>query len=103
MSAWLAYVSLCGTGLGMCSRIPQIVRVVQRGSAADISARALAMNIAANMCFLTYASAHAQWPIALNNVVVILLDGTLIGLRARLGEMKKSASGSDLTLLSPDE
>lgn len=103
MSEWLTYISLFGTGLGMCSRVPQIVRVVQRASAADISARALCMNIAANACFFTYSTAHAQWPIALNNAVVIVLDGTLLTLRARYRDIKKSSSGTDLTLLVPSD
>lgn len=57
------------------------------------------MNIAANACFFTYSTAHAQWPIALNNAVVIILDGALLTLRTRYQDLKKSSSGSDLTLL----
>ena len=94
-----SYVSLCGTALGVTSRVPQIMRVVQRESGADLSSRALAMNITANACFLVYSAAHYQWPIALNNVAVICLDGTLLALKRRFSGMKKRSSETDLTLL----
>lgn len=97
------YVSLAGTCLGVSSRIPQIVRVVSRQSGADLSSRALAMNISANVCFACYALAHEQWPILLNNMAVITLDGALICLRSRYGQMKKVSSGSDLSLMVNDE
>ena len=74
-------------------------RVCQRRSAEDLSGRALAMNIAANTCFLVYSASHAQWPIALNNVAVIALDGTLLALRRRSRGIKKRSSETDLTLL----
>jgi uncharacterized protein with PQ loop repeat len=97
------YVSLAGTCLGISSRVPQIIRVVSRQSGADLSSRALAMNIAANACFACYALAHDQWPILLNNAAVITLDGALIFLRSRYGQMKKVSSGSDLHLMVSDE
>lgn len=96
------YVSLCGTAMGITSRIPQIVRVWQRRSGDDLSARALGLNIAANLCFLTYSATHAQWPVAINNLAVVLLDGTLIGLRNKFRGMKKSSSGTDLAMLGEE-
>lgn len=58
------------------------------------------MNITANWCFLVYSVSHEQWPIALNNVAVIALDGTLFMLRYRFRKMKKRDSETDLTMLS---
>ena len=97
------YVSLAGTCLGITSRIPQIVRVAARQSGEDLSPRALAMNITANACFACYAIAHEQWPILVNNVAVITLDGTLVYMRSRYGQLKKVSSGSDLNLLVSDK
>lgn len=92
-------VSLCGTGLGVLSRVPQIVRVMQRKTAADLSAKALAMNITANLCFLSYSLWNAQWPIALNNAAVVSLDGTLLYLRGRYSRIKRHTSDTDLSML----
>lgn len=97
------YISLGGTALGMTSRIPQIVRVWQRRSGDDLSARALALNITANLCFLTYSVAHAQWPVAVNNLAVVALDGALLVLRNRFRGMKKSSSGTDLAMMGGEE
>lgn len=97
------YISLIGTALGMCSRVPQLLRVYERQSGGDISARALLMNICANLCFLSYSASHEQWPIAINNVVVVSLDSALLHARFKFGEMKKSSSGTDLSLMVPDD
>lgn len=97
-----AVVSLVGTALGMCSRVPQILRVYERQSASDISGRALLMNIVANACFATYSLAHSQWPILANNTVVVTLDGTLLGLRYHYGHMKKSSSQSNLVSMGEE-
>ena len=94
---WSALVSLFGTFLGVTSRAPQIYRVVQRRSAADISGRALLMNITANLCFGLYALDNEQWPILVNNLCVIGLDGALYGLRRHYGAMKKVSSEQDLS------
>lgn len=92
-------VSLCGTGLGILSRVPQIARVIRRRSADDLSSRALGMNVLANLCFLSYSTWHAKWPIAINNVAVVSLDGTLLYLRGRYGRIKKNSSDTDLRML----
>ena len=94
-------LSLVGTGLGVCSRVPQIHHVISRRSAADISRRALTMNIAANACFAIYAVDHAQYPILLNNFAVIVLDGTLLLLRNRYATMKKASSSDNLVEMDP--
>lgn len=98
----VTYVSLFGTALGVSSRIPQIIRVVSRQSGADLSKRALLMNVSANVCFALYSLVHDQWPILLNNVAVICLDGSLIFLRGKYGKMKKISSGTDLSLMVDD-
>ena len=99
METVTSVISLVGTALGVSSRVPQIIRVYQRKSAEDLSGRALVMNITANGCFLIYSASHAQWPIALNNIAVIALDGTLLALRQRYRGIKKRSSETDLTLL----
>jgi drug/metabolite transporter (DMT)-like permease len=90
-------ISLLGTALGVGSRVPQIVRVHQRGSA-----RALAMTVTANCCFAVYSLYNEQWPVLANNVAVISLDSTLLAMRHHYAGMKKSASGSDLVLIGAE-
>ena len=96
-------LSLLGTALGVGSRVPQIHHVVSRRSAADISCRALVMNITANACFAAYSLDNKQYPILLNNVAVIALDGALLLLRQRYAAMKKTASSEDLVAMGDTE
>ena len=95
-------ISLVGTALGIGSRVPQIVRVHQRRSALDLSARALAMNVTANCCFAVYSLYNQQWPVLANNIAVITLDSTLLAMRHHYAGMKKSSSGSDLVLMGAE-
>lgn len=92
--------SLLGTALGICARVPRIARVVHQQSAADVSTRAVGVDIASNMCFLVYSSAEQQWPILLHNVLVIALDGALLALCSQYRGLKKVSSGTDLPLMA---
>ena len=89
-------ISLFGTALGVCSRMPQIYRVWARRSGADLSSRALCMNISANVCFATYPIDNNQLPILFNNCAIVALDGILLMLRTKYTKLKKNASEENL-------
>ena len=52
----------------------------------------MAINITANSCFLFYTLVHQQWPIMLNCLSVITLESSLVCMKYKYGQMKKSSS-----------
>lgn len=56
----------------------------------------MAINITANSCFLFYTIVHEQYPIMLNCLSVISLEGSLIYMKYKFGNMKKTASQTNL-------
>ena len=89
-------VSIVGTCCGLFSRVPQVYKTYMSRSADDLSSQTLAINITANTCFLFYTIVHEQYPIMLNCITVITLESSLIYMKHRFGQMKKSSSQTDL-------
>ena len=55
------------------------------------------LNIFANSCFLFYMIVHEQYPIMLNSISVITLEGSLLYMKKKyITDMKKSSSGQSL-------
>ena len=88
--------SIVGTCCGLFSRVPQVYKTYMSRSADDLSSQTLAINITANTCFLFYTIVHEQYPIMLNCITVITLESSLIYMKHRFGQMKKSSSQTDL-------
>ena len=57
------------------------------------------LNISANMCFLFYTIVHEQYPIMANCLAVITLEGKLLFMKNKFGDMKKSSSQTNLVNL----
>ena len=89
-------ISIVGTCLGLFSRVPQVYKTYTTRSAGDLSTNTMAINITANSCFLFYTIVNRQYPIMLNCLSVITLEGSLIYMKNKFGEMKKSSSGTNL-------
>ena len=89
-------ISVIGTCCGLFSRIPQVYKTYTTRSAKDLSSSTLTINITANSCFLFYSIVNGQYPIILNCLSVITLEGSLIYMKKSFGEMKKSSSGTNL-------
>tara|TARA_Y100000389_G_scaffold50655_4_gene46360 strand:- start:1262 stop:1597 length:336 start_codon:yes stop_codon:yes gene_type:complete len=89
-------VSIVGTCCGLFSRVPQVYKTYMSRSANDLSSQTLAINITANSCFLFYTIVHEQYPIMLNCITVITLESSLIYMKHKFGQMKKSSSQTDL-------
>jgi uncharacterized protein with PQ loop repeat len=96
-------VSMVGTACGLFSRLPQVYKTYTTKSAGDLSSRTMMINITANSCFLFYTIVHKQYPIMLNCLSVITLEGSLIYMKSKFGEMKKSSSGINLLELDNTE
>ena len=61
----------------------------------------MAINITANSCFLFYTIVHQQWPIMLNCLSVITLESSLVYMKHKYGQMKKSSSQTSLVDMVP--
>ena len=90
------YVSMIGTCFGLFSRVPQVYKTYKSQSANDLSNHTMMINISANSCFLFYTIVNEQWPIMLNCLSVITLEGSLVYMKYSFGTIKKSSSGTSL-------
>ena len=91
-----AIVSSIGTCFGLISRVPQVYKTYQSKSANDLSDRTMCLNIMANSCFLFYTIVHEQYPIMLNCISVICLESSLVYMKYKFGQIKKSSSQTNL-------
>ena len=96
-------ISLIGTGCGMISRVPQVIKTYKSKSANDLSNHTMRLNIFANSCFLFYMIVNEQWFIMINCLSVITLEGSLMLMKYNFKDMKKSSSGTSLVDLVPEE
>lgn len=91
-----SFVSMMGTCFGLFSRVPQVYKTYTTQSAGDLSNQTMLINIAANSCFLFYTIVNEQYPIMLNCLSVITLEGSLVYMKHRFGQLKKSSSQTNL-------
>ena len=96
-------ISLIGTGCGLFSRVPQVIKTYKTKSANDLSNHTMGLNIFANSCFLFYMIVNEQWFIMINCLSVITLEGSLMFMKYNFKDMKKSSSGTSLVDLVPEE
>ena len=89
-------ISAIGTTCGLSSRIPQVYKTYTSRSANDLSSKTMILNITANSCFLFYSTVNEQYPIILNCLSVIILEGSLLYMKNNFKNMKKSSSGTSL-------
>ena len=89
-------ISVIGTCCGLFSRVPQVYKTYKTRSAKDLSTTTMAINITANSCFLFYSIVNKQYPIMLNCMSVITLEGSLIYMKKTFRDIKKSSSGTSL-------
>ena len=89
-------VSMIGTCFGLFSRIPQVYKTYTTKSAGDLSNQTMLINITANSCFLFYTIVNEQYPIMFNCISVITLEGSLVYMKHKFGQIKKSSSQTNL-------
>ena len=89
-------VSMIGTCFGLFSRVPQVYKTYTTQSAGDLSNQTMIINITANSCFLFYTIVNEQYPIMFNCLSVITLEGSLVYMKHKFGQMKKSSSQTNL-------
>ena len=96
-------VSLIGTGCGLFSRVPQVMKTYKSKSAKDLSLKTMVINIFANSCFLFYMIVNKQYFIMFNCISVITLEGSLVYMKHKFKHIKKSSSGLSLVEMVPDD
>ena len=96
-------VSLIGTGCGLFSRVPQVIKTYKSKSANDLSNKTMLINIFANSCFLFYMIVNEQYFIMFNCISVITLEGSLVYMKHKFKSIKKSASGTSLVDMVPED
>ena len=90
------FASVIGTCCGLFSRVPQVYRTYKTKSANDLSTNTMVINITANTCFLFYMIVNEQYPIMINCLSIITLEGSLIYMKKKFGKMKKVSSQTEL-------
>lgn len=96
LESFASIVSIFGTCCGLVSRVPQVYKTYKTKSINDLSENTMRLNIMANSCFLFYTLVHKQYPIMMNCLAVITLEGSLMYMKKRFGQMKKSSSQTSL-------
>lgn len=95
-------VSMIGTCFGLFSRVPQVYKTYTTKSAGDLSNQTMLINITANSCFLFYTIVNEQYPIMINCLSVITLEGSLVYMKHKFGKLKKSSSQTNLIDINLD-
>ena len=94
------FASVIGTCCGLFSRVPQVYQTYKTKSANDLSTNTMVINITANTCFLFYMIVNKQYPIMINCLSVITLEGSLIYMKKKFGKMKKVSSQTELSKMN---
>ena len=94
------FASVIGTCCGLFSRVPQVYQTYKTKSANDLSTNTIVINITANSCFLFYMIVNEQYPIIINCLSVITLEGSLIYMKKKFGKMKKVSSQTELSKMN---
>ena len=97
------FVSLIGTGCGLFSRVPQVIKTYKSRSANDLSSKTMFINIFANSCFLFYMIVNEEYFIMFNCISVITLEGSLLFMKSKFKHMKKSSSQKSLVDMIEEE
>ncbi len=97
------FVSLIGTGCGLFSRVPQVIKTYKSKSANDLSDKTMVINIFANSCFLFYMIVNEEYFIMFNCISVITLEGSLLFMKSKFKHMKKSSSQKSLVDMIEEE
>ena len=90
------FISVIGTGCGLFSRVPQVIKTYKSKSANDLSEKIMFINIFANSCFLFYMVVNEEYFIMFNCISVITLEGSLLFMKSKFKHMKKSSSQKSL-------
>jgi uncharacterized protein with PQ loop repeat len=78
LESFASIVSIFGTCCGLVSKVPQVYKTYKTKSVNDLSENTMRLNITANSCFLFYTLVHKQYPIMMNCLAVITLEGSLL-------------------------
>ncbi len=87
-SAWVNAVGVAAAVCSMVSFMPQIAKILREHNASAVSLRMYFVTVAGFACWIAYGVASGSWPVAVSNVINLLLAGTILVLKWRLDGAK---------------
>ena len=83
-AAWVNSVGVAAAVCSMISFMPQIAKIVREQDASAVSLQMYLVTVAGFVCWIAYGLASGSWPVAVSNVINLLLSGTILALKWRL-------------------
>jgi MtN3 and saliva related transmembrane protein len=94
-TAWVSAIGVAAAVCSMTSFIPQIVKIARERDASGVSLRMYAVTVTGFAFWIAYGTLIGSWPVAVSNVINLLLSGAILALKWRLsGHEPKAARGS---------
>ena len=78
--------NIVGTGAALCSMtsfVPQITKIWRERDASSVSLRMYLVTVTGFALWVAYAVFISSWPVAVSNVVCLLMSGTVLALKWR--------------------
>ena len=94
-TVWVNAVGVAAAVCSMTSFIPQIVKIVREHDASGVSLRMYAVTVTGFAFWIAYGTLIGSWPVAVSNVISLLMSGAVLLLKWRLsGHEPTTARGS---------
>jgi MtN3 and saliva related transmembrane protein len=78
--------NIIGTAAGVCGMIgftPQIAKIVREKDASMVSLKMYAITVAGFALWIAYGFLLKSWPIAISNIVNLILAATILALKLK--------------------
>ncbi len=87
---------IIGTAAALCSMasfVPQIAKIIQERDAGSVSLRMYAVTVTGFCLWIAYGLSIGSWPVAVSNVVCLVLSGTILVLKWRFSGQEAPKPG----------
>ena len=84
----LSAADIVGTGAALCSMtsfVPQIAKIARERDAGSVSLRMYAVTVTGFSLWIAYGLMTRSWPVAVSNLICLLLAATILAMKWRLG------------------
>jgi len=83
-ATWINLVGVAAAVCSMASFIPQIAKIVRERDASAVSLRMYLVTVTGFVFWIAYGVLIGSWPVAVSNVVNLMLSATILVLKWRL-------------------
>jgi MtN3 and saliva related transmembrane protein len=83
-ATWINLVGVAAAVCSMASFIPQIAKIVRERDASAVSLRMYLVTVTGFLIWIAYGLLIGSWPVAVSNVVNLMLSATILVLKWRL-------------------